>query len=60
MTMPSLAGTPPASAPHGALPAERPAAAPLAPPKAGFDWLLALGLLALVGVMVRAVWFTPV
>ena len=60
MTMPSLAGTPPASAPHGALPAERPAAAPLAPPAAGFDWLLALGLLALLGVMVRAVWFTPV
>ena len=58
MTTPSLAGTPPAYAAPGA-PAARPAPAPLAAPAGGFDGLLAAGVLALVGLVVRAVWFTP-
>jgi heme exporter protein C len=52
--------TPPLAAPAYAAPAAlRAPAAPLALPKAGFDWLLALGVLALAAVMARAVWFTP-
>lgn len=41
-------------------PSARADAAASRPGAAGFDWLLALALLAVAGAMIRAVWFTPV
>jgi heme exporter protein C len=52
MTNPSLA------APHAALGSDR-SAAP-AQPSGGIDLLLTAGLLAVLAVLVRAIWFTPV
>lgn len=62
MTNPSWTAPPSVYAPPAAEQAApgMPASPPLALPKGGVDWLLLAGLVALVGAMVRAVWFTPV
>jgi heme exporter protein C len=59
MTTPPLAA--PGYAPAGDRPDRHaPAARPAALPRGGADWLLGAGVLAVLGAMARAVWFTPV
>ena len=56
---PTLAASPPAAA-DAADRRARAAHVPPALPAGGVDWLLALAVLAVAAVMVRALWFTPV